>query len=199
VLYSISILTASVSASCSTTAKRDWEGILRFWGLYAASEEVELDIDGFGDGKVAMLGGGDEFGWDRAGDRGEDGVEFERSSDVSDGREEAVPDTVWAVFPLLRVGSKEVTEGIQWDSLSNFTVTICGCMRQTMAVRWALRAHGYRRAIYVRVRLKLDAAGRDRRTALGKRAGTASWTFSKKWKPVGFLHPIGNTGFFRKN
>lgn len=49
-------------ASCSTTAKRDWEGILRFWGLYAASEEVELDIDGFGDGKVATLGGGDEFG-----------------------------------------------------------------------------------------------------------------------------------------
>jgi hypothetical protein len=49
-------------ASCSTTAKRDWEGILHFWGLYAVSEEVELDIDGFGDGKVATLGGGDEFG-----------------------------------------------------------------------------------------------------------------------------------------
>jgi hypothetical protein len=40
-----------------------------------------------------------------------------------------------------------------------------------------------------------------RRTVLGKkwarRAGTALWTFSKKWKPVRFLHPIGNTGSWK--
>jgi hypothetical protein len=62
--------------------------------MYAASEEVELDINGFGDRRVAMLSGGGEFGCDRAGDRGEDRVEFERLSDVSRGREEVVPDMV---------------------------------------------------------------------------------------------------------
>jgi hypothetical protein len=61
------------------------------------SEEMELDTDGLLDETIATLGSGDEFrmaGSGRAGDKGEDGTESEKSSDVSEGREYASVATV---------------------------------------------------------------------------------------------------------
>jgi hypothetical protein len=77
-----------------------------------------------------MLGSGDEFrmaGSDGAGDKGEDGAESEKSSDVSEGREYVVLDCT--VFPLLHVRS-EVTDGFRRNSLGYFSpkwlyVSIC--------------------------------------------------------------------------
>ena len=71
---------------------------------------------------MTMLGCGGEFamaGSDGAGDKGEDGAELERLSDVSDGRERAVLGCT--VFPLLRVRSEEVTDGFWRDSLGYFS------------------------------------------------------------------------------
>jgi len=120
-------------ASCSMVAKRDCEGILHLGGIYAVSEEIELDTDVFGDEAAMVLSGGGKFGVEGrdggAGDRGEEGGEFERLFDVSEGCDDAVWDTVCAVFPLLRVGSEEVVEGFRRDSLSCFKMIICSYMR----------------------------------------------------------------------
>ena len=109
-------------ASCSTVAKHDCDGIFCLWGMVELSEETELDSDGLLDGTMTMLGCGGEFamaGSDGAGDKGEDGAELERLSDVSDGREHAVLGCT--VFPLLRVRSEEVTDGFRRDSLGYFS------------------------------------------------------------------------------
>jgi len=77
-------------ASCSTVAKRGWEGIFGLWRTYGESEEIELDTEMFGEAATVMLGSGSEFGaeyCDGAGDRGEDRVEFQRLSDVSEATE----------------------------------------------------------------------------------------------------------------
>ena len=79
--------------------------------MYVASEETELDTDEFGDGAAMMLSGGGKFGaegCDGAGDRGEDGADFKRLSDVPEMEGAIVGCTV---FPLLHVGSEEVMEG----------------------------------------------------------------------------------------
>ena len=58
--------------------------------MYGESEVTELITETFGEATTAMLGGGGEFGaeyCDRAGDRGEDGVEIERLSEVSEATE----------------------------------------------------------------------------------------------------------------
>jgi hypothetical protein len=61
--------------------------------MCVASEEAELNMDGFGDEVATMLSSGGEFGVkgrDGAGDRGEEGVEFDRLYDVSEGWDDAV-------------------------------------------------------------------------------------------------------------
>jgi hypothetical protein len=101
-------------ASCSTVAKRDWEGIFGLRGMYDVSEEVELDTETFAEEATGTLGGGGEFGaecCDGTGDRGDDGG-----------------GGMCADFPLLRVGSEEAMEGFRRDSLGRFKATVCSYM-----------------------------------------------------------------------